>query len=355
VSNTTSTDGVFVDCLHTYDTRYNYTFDDTLDANNQLSGPELYPDTVAVETPITSVAYNITDSAVTSTWDDTSGGQAIAVSNDGGATYASFSNTDTVSHAYSDAGREARVKFTLDRYGSRTDATPTEGYLGQAIDSFARTVDGDNLAVVVDLELSKNHFDNLQTLHNKGEFVWNITHADDAVSDLVVESFRRGTKSKTLPVSAELDSQTQISGENYYNSIYLQGSLRDDGTRPSAEVDDQSLIDQDGRVISPGVLRDLDASTDAGAVYRARALLDRASTNNELRGTKTYPADFSIQPGYAYSVNFGDGDTERTLEELQLRYNGSAATSQLDFVPRTTLAEDIADLKRRSRQQSDRV
>jgi hypothetical protein len=103
------------------------------------------------------------------------------------------------------------------------------------------------------------------------------------------------------------------------------------------------------------VLRDLDIVTEAGAEFRARALLTRAQQNNAVRGRQTYPADLSIQPGYAYPVDFGEGKQEFTLEEVSLTYSGSDATVMLDFVPEQSLAEDISELRRASRQQSDRV
>jgi hypothetical protein len=297
----------------------------------------------------------VSDSSVSSTINNIANNQAISVSNDGGASYATFNNTDSVTHSYSSAGREAKVRFTLGTTDETRDtATPRKDFNAQAVDSFEHRVDGNNLAVLVDLELSKNHFDNLQTLHDAGDFVFNIEHDDKAISDLVVESFRRGDQTKTLPVEDEIESNPEIAAENYYNAIYLQGALVN-GSRPVGEIKDQTAINNDGREISPGVLRDLDVTTEGGAVYRARTLLDKATENNALRGTKTFPADFSIQPGYAYSVDFGSGAQEFTLEELGLRYNSNEATINLDFIPRRSLAEDISELKRNARQQSDQV
>jgi hypothetical protein len=361
-----------IDVLAPYDKRYEsdlFFDDDNGGSGGYLDGPELFAEAIDIETTISPVSFNISDSSVASVINDTSNNQAISVSNDGGATYATFTNTDTVDHSYPDAGREARVRFTLGRTDeTRTTATPQQGYNAQAVDSFEHRVDGNNLAVLVDLELSKNHFDNLQTLHNKGDFIWNIEHDDKPIDELVVESFKRGDQTKTLPVEDELDSNPEIAAENYYNSIYLQGALVG-GSRPVAEVKDNDAIADDGREISPGVLRDLDITTEGGAAYRAAVLLDKASQNNALRGTKTYPADFSIQPGFSYSVDFtgsggwgenwgtnwGNPDTEFTLEEVALRYNGNGATVSLDFIPRRSIAEDISELKRNSRQQSDRV
>jgi len=351
-------DQVAIDVISVYDSRFesSLTFDNSVNTpGGYLDGPQLYPDVVDIATDIFGASFNITASDLTATINDTGNTQAIAVSNNGGTDYTSFANTSTLSHTYVTNGREARVRFSL---GQTTDvrdtATPRTGYLAQTVDSFDHRVDGNNLAVIVDLELSKSHFDNLQTLHEKGDYQFTIEHDDAAIADLVVESFRRGEQTRTLPLDNEIESTPAIAAGNYFNSIYLQGQLVS-GDRPVAEITDSDRASQDGREISPGVLRDLDISTEAGAAYRARTLLERAKTNNALRGQKTYPADFSLQVGYAYNVDFGEGETELTAEEISLSLGSNQATVTLDFVPPTDLSEDISELRRQARQLEDRV
>jgi len=346
-----------IDVFQIGDDRYTYTFDNTLSSTQgYLDGPELYPSiSDSAETVTFGTSFNITASDVTTVSNDTSRNQAISVSNTGGDSYTTFDNTDTVSHSYSTDGREARVRFTIGRTDdTRTGETPLTGYEPQTVDSFEHRVDGNNKSVIVELELSKSHFDNLQTLHEKGDYQFTIEHDDLSIANLVVESYSRGDQSRTLPLDNEIESTPAIAAGNYFNSIYLQGQLVN-GSRPVAEISDSDRVSQDGREISPGVLRDLDISTEAGAAYRARTLLERAKTNNALRGQKTYPADFSLQVGYAYEVSFGEGPTELTAEEISLSLGTNQATVTLDFVPPTDLSEDISELRRQARQLEDRV
>jgi len=103
-----------VDVICVYDTRYESElfFDDNNGGSDgYLDGPELYPESVEVESSVSNVSYNIVNSTITSVWDDTSNNQSISVSNDGGSTYTTFNNTNTVDHDYTGTGRAARFKL----------------------------------------------------------------------------------------------------------------------------------------------------------------------------------------------------------------------------------------------------
>jgi len=328
----------------------------TFDSNTaSWDGPPLYPQEFVVELDITDVTYNITELDFDGSWNDTSNNQSIGLSIDGGATYTTTDNSQNATVDFSGtAGSKARVQLTFSRYTAESLLTPTVGDSGQTIDSYELRADGNNAAVIDDLDLSKNHFENLQTLHDKGNYLWVIEPSDDAIANIPVESFKRGGRTKTLPDEPEIDSTPEVAAKNYYNTIFLQGALVS-GSRPSFEVEDSQRVQDDGRVISPGVLRDLDITTQDGVEFRAQQLLDRATLNDALRGQKVYPARFDILPGYAYSTDFGDGPTEFTLEEVSLRLGTRQAEVTLDFVPPQDLSEDISELRQNARQQSDRL
>lgn len=350
------TDGSVVDQVTAYDARFSYNFDNTVDSNNQLDGPELFPEEYIIETDVLTTSYNIVGASISSTWDDTSGNQSIGVSNDGGSNYQRSSNTDTIDVSFSDPGREARIEYTLSRYGSRTDATPKNGYLGQDIDSYTLSVDGDDLVVIDSLELSRNNFDNLSTLHSYGDFLWVIEHDSSDIGNLVVSSFQRGDETRPAPDGFDdpKNQQPEIQSGTYYNSIYLEGAKRDDGTRPSAEVKDQDEINNAREEISPGVLRDYNVTTEAGAAYRARALLEAALSNNDLVGSVTVPATVA-DPGYAREIDLGDGLQYKTVEEVSLSLGTDTAEATFDFSVRSGFSEDITELRRNARNVGDQV
>jgi hypothetical protein len=224
---------------------------------------------------------------------------------------------------------------------------------------FELLADGNDLVVIDELELSRNHFENLQQLHEYGEN-WNFTieHDSSDIANMTVTSYQQGDETRPKPsVFADpIDETPEVQADAYFNSIYLQGALDSSGDRPVAEVKDQTRINNDGREISPGVLRDPKVTTKDGATFRARALLNTALSNNELIGSKTLPADTLIEPGYQYPVDFGNGDNNKTLEEVSLSEGNNQLTLRARFsTPRADLSREIEDLRRNARDVQDKV
>jgi hypothetical protein len=126
-------DQIKFDIIGVQDTRYNFNLDNTVDGNNNLSGPELFPSDVSVTLDVATDRRDITNGDFESVWDDTSGDQQIAVSGDG-STFETFNNTTSGSFTFSSTTNNITTKFTLDRYGSGALSTPTEGVFGQEVD-----------------------------------------------------------------------------------------------------------------------------------------------------------------------------------------------------------------------------
>jgi len=349
----------WLDCVALYDDRYTYNFDETTDANDALAGPELYPESEQLVFDDVEVDYNLTGARIDSSWTNTTGTQAISLSNDDGNTYLTTNNSQTADVSFSGPGRTLTQRVTLSRYDTGATTTPTSGDAGQQIDTWDAFTDGNNLVVIDDLELSRNHFENLQQLHQYGtNWQWTIEHDDSEIADMTVISYQEGdeTRSKPSSFADPISESAEVQTEAYFNSIYLQGKLDESGNRPVAELKDQTRISSDGREISPGVLRDTKIRTEAGALYRARGLLDTALSNNDLVGTKTLPSDTLINPGYQYPVDFGQGDVDKTLEEVSLSESPTNVNLRARFsTPRSDLSSQIEDLKRRNRDVEDNV
>jgi len=296
---------------------------------------------------------------VSTTFNDTSSNQAIGVSNNAGNSFTTANNTGSFTADFSTTGRELVTQFTLSSYdnGAR-NATPRFNYLGQTVDSFETTVDLDDRVVFLGVEVSKNHFENLQKLHSNSDYIFTIDHDGSDVATMPVFSFPRGeeTRSSTVINNNEIDESPEVSGEQFYNVIPLQGGLDNNGDRPFAEVKDQTSINNVGDEISPGLLRDPTISTDIEAEFIARALLEKALKNGELRGQKTIPPTFAPTPGFSYSVSWlNDADVERVLEEVSVTKSTGSAQTQLDFTGETNLAQQINELRRNARETSDEV
>jgi len=354
-------DNLGVDVVGPADGRYSYTLDnDNGGSSGYLDGPELYPDVeTAIFDPV-GVSFNITDARIDSSWVDSnvSSKQAIELSNDN-STFITTNNSQTADVSFSTNGRSLYQRVDLSRYGSRTNNTPQTGFKPQAIDTWDAFVDGNTLVVIDELELSRNHFANLQQLHQYGgSWQWTIEHDGGDIANMSVISYQRGDETRAKPSAFEdpESESAEVQAEAYYNSIYLQGALDDVGNRPAVEVKDEDRIAEDGREISPGVLRDPKATTEAGVAYQARALLESALSNNDLVGSKTLPSDTLVEPGYQYPVNFGEGDKEKTLERISLTESPQDVQIRAKFTtPRSDLSSQIEDLQRKARNQGDKL
>jgi len=125
----------YIDVINVRDERFDYTFDNTTDANDQLSGPQLYPDLFAFNgiNP-TTTQRDIDFAEVSQTWDDISNQQFIEVASDSGFSDSiRADNAETVSGTLNTT-REIYTRVGFSRYTTDSTTSPTSGDTGQAID-----------------------------------------------------------------------------------------------------------------------------------------------------------------------------------------------------------------------------
>lgn len=131
----TETGNSQIDVVAVYDNRETYTFDNTVDGNGYLDGPELYPDAATLTFEAAKTQRKVGEATLSQTWNDTSNNQQLELSNDGGSNYISGSNTTSLTANFSSDETDVLTRVTLSRYGSASGQTPATGVNGQAIDS----------------------------------------------------------------------------------------------------------------------------------------------------------------------------------------------------------------------------
>ena len=182
-----STGGGFsLDLVQPYDTGdrfggFTYTYDDTLNTSGgYLDGPEDYPTTVDAIFDAYRSAFSIIGGDVTATLTDTSGGQALALSNDFGDTYPiSGSNTTSVGGDFSSPGPALNLKATLARYSpsGAQSATPRFGYDAQRLDSYELKADISFEALLIDDRFDNNLVDVLNDIA-RDQYIWSYQIQD---------------------------------------------------------------------------------------------------------------------------------------------------------------------------------
>jgi len=134
-----------VDCLFVFDGRFAYTFDNSIDSNKTLAGPELFPDQVTYWLAEEALAQPAESVTVTQTWNDISGDQFVEVDLAGSTSKTTNGTTATTSSPNDTVGDTVSVRVGLSRFGSRTNTTPREGFEGQSIDDHEVTADPDSV------------------------------------------------------------------------------------------------------------------------------------------------------------------------------------------------------------------
>jgi len=148
ITITATSDGsseLIVDLFSIYDNRYSYTFDNTTDANDALSGPESYPELVTQSFSTASTRRDVTEATVTQSWTDTSNNQFVET-RIGGDIFTRNNNSQTVTHT-GGPDTSIDVNIGLSRFTTDSTTTPTNGDTGQVVQSHELTA---NPSAVVD-------------------------------------------------------------------------------------------------------------------------------------------------------------------------------------------------------------
>lgn len=127
----------WVDVVAPLDNRYvaDLTFDETVDGNDALSGPEKYADQIETSLNSFTTRRDVTEARFTSTWNDTSNSQYVELANDG-STFTRFNNSDSDSVTFAGPDRGVDVNLGLSRYAADATSTPSNGDSGQSVDVF---------------------------------------------------------------------------------------------------------------------------------------------------------------------------------------------------------------------------
>jgi hypothetical protein len=124
---------LFVDFAHLSDARFPFFFDNNTDSNDNLEGPQLFPDQQVITYSAASTRRVVNSVTATEDFNDISNNQFIAVSNDGGTTFQRFNNTAEATGNFQTGGQAPQARIGLSRFGSRTTASPSTGFKGQTV------------------------------------------------------------------------------------------------------------------------------------------------------------------------------------------------------------------------------
>jgi hypothetical protein len=109
---------------------------------------------------------------------DTSGNQYIEASLDRGQTFDRVSNSEDFETSFPSGSSTLRFRVNLSRYGSRTNETPTEGYLGQRIEFIIVDVDIELAFLLINEDFDRDLLSILNEIATEDEFIWSFRIVD---------------------------------------------------------------------------------------------------------------------------------------------------------------------------------
>jgi hypothetical protein len=341
---------LLVDVIVVYDDRFSYTFDDATDADDLLAGPETRPDAVRVRPTVVETPARVTEIALTTTFDDTTGKQALATSLDG-ETWDETANTQTVTNGYPSSIREqAYGRATLSRYGSRSTASPTEGYEGQALRDYTLTVSGDDPARIGDKQLEGDHMRNAQRLHELAGMRFVVHHDPDEVT---VESFAPGDVVREAGFVVE-DRTRKLDARGYANDVTMRGAY--DSTAGERLKATRSNAAEQARYGTwhydeTDTSLETQADVDSAAVELLNAKLRELDITGALNIVPV-----NVAPGFSYPVEWADGDVRETpLERVSYRDSEGSLSGRLSFDPEDALELELVGVRSSLRRTNERL
>lgn len=334
-----------LDLVILYDSRFTYNFDNAVDSNSYLAGPEYYPDAFTFPFIQQDTVWNVIGIGIVSNWNDFSNNQAIATSPDGGTTWTSHANTESTDDSYSNnASTTVDVRATFSRFGTGNTETPTSGHKRQYIQSWETNYDGDDLAVIDQSTFTGTGFDIAKRLHEKGNFRFVIDYANRDANDNLqkyVESFKTGEVQKTADFSVINRNPQRKNTQDYANHVTIRGALQNDGTRPTVTVQDDQEVADVGKQHFDAIRPELDTLEDVKSEARSTLV---AKAGRSIGGNlEIHPK--LVLPGYAYPVDWFDDGTDEYSNLKRVEYDQAyqQARGQLVFTEGQDITATVVD------------
>jgi hypothetical protein len=284
-----------IDAVVLYDDRFTFTFDNAVDSNGHLSGPEPKPDLERVQTTDVTVPEQVVGGELTAAIDDTTGSQAVAISNDEGDSWVTASNSTSVTGSFGTGTPQIRAQLGLSRYGTRSTHSPTSGFNSQQVDRVTLSADLDRTPLVVDRAFDDSLKSILQEIADLANAVWELRY--DASADAMAVEWTLPGEREATATDALIDYDVTKSTADQYRKVVVRGQSTPVPTQTfTAEVDEP--VELTPQAIKPG--SDIVRDPDTGDVL----VRDDDYEIDWTNGTITALADGSMIDSAEYAIEY---------------------------------------------------
>lgn len=299
-----------VDCLALWDNRHADGFGNDV-TEGVLSG-DLYADGIEQETDDVVSFLSIVAGELTSTWNDLSGDQAVALSNDLGSTWYEASNSDTIDADFDSGSAQIRARFTLGGYDADPSTSPAGRTAPHRVDLANIFADLDDTPRLINKTYSGSAIDTLQDIaadHSLFGLEWD----DDAeaVSVIWTQPGLR-TSDVNAPVT---DYEAAKVNEDSYERVVLRGQSKrveeeELTPAPTAPIENDPIVEGSGRVYDDTTTYVEDEDYRLSRLGGELEILD----SGEMVAGDTYRIDYEYNVSGSYAPPGAPADA-KTLEE----------------------------------------
>jgi hypothetical protein len=340
-----------LDTVFVFDTRFSFNFDNSIDSDSYLSGPELYPGSVQAVLDQLSLSYTIDEATINTTVADGVTLPELALSVDGGSTWNyTASNTNSQTWSISEGTTTATARLTLGRHGTRSTASPTTGFRPMKVDLYELLITASAVGSINELDIVGNHEENLTRIMETSVAGYRYV-MDHSPNSLDIEFFPADTE-KSLPDLTVKNRRPTTDVGEYANKVHVYGGDPDNsGSKPYAVVQDDNEVNEVGE--EPEVIIDPQITTVDDAENRATAELfsrvKKRTTGGSLEVVAKHPL-----PGYTYPVDTtGDGSTTKLpLERVEFEEGPGVADGLLAFEDLVSIEKNVVRAERTTRDLS---
>jgi hypothetical protein len=300
-----TSDVYFIDAVAPHDTRFTYNFATGVDGNDDLAGPELYPDSYDVLVERTGLGATLEKVDMVTSVEDSDFGEngAWLLRNNASENYTSYTSEDFTEDF--DAAGVFGSQFDLSaRLSRKVDSnftgSPTQGNAPVVFEAYEPSVTTNDISVIEKKrEYTGTHLDILQQMHEDAGLRFTIKH-DDELDTYRAETYKKGdiTRARSWKV---VEKSVGRDIQDYWNSVTVYGRLRDEPRASVTEKADEEIdTSKYGEVKNAKVIpRVIDDESELRR--EAISFLLRGLDGDVFDVNISIPAR-NIDPGYAYPV-----------------------------------------------------
>lgn len=293
---TATDDGrIYLDCVCLYDDRYEPGFTETV-SDNVLQGPDEYPSGIQAQTVDAVSVRQVVGGRLEASLNDTSGSQAVAMSNDSGATWVEATNSESVEGAFADGSTSIRARFTIGGFDADPSTSPAGRTAPQTVDLFDLYADLEDTPLLANRSWDQTLLTVLQDIARYGNFIFEVRWDPD-VGGLAVEWTQAGQRTATVDPDL-VDYSTSTDYSSIHRRAVIYGTGVPESSTITADHDTWVTLNHDWLLETGEVVE----STADGTTYERSVDYELRPNAGELKALSTGDIDDGAELRVTYDT-----------------------------------------------------